>query len=259
MNLFSSFLITLPEIQRELNMPTLLRTPEEIFRTEKKDFHFIRFKQRRFEEAQADLISWLDLHIPDTRYEKIGPSENSGYISGYLGDLRIIFAESGFVESDFEGSDLQIFCKHWETPEGKSLDPRFQCYVNSYQNWVNILSQYTPQRLKPVDKGISIWWDTPIGIIYHQIGHEVAREKNLVVHPSNAKDLWFLAIQSWPELALFNIDELIYGQIYVDEKDRINVIYQNDSWIVDAEFTSGRQKAVSDWFNLSGDTIFHRA
>ena len=240
-------------------MPSLIRTPEEIFRTEKEDFYFIRFNQRRFEEAQAELISWLDLHIPDTRYEKIGPSESSGYISGYLGDLRIIFAESGFVESDFEESDLQIFCKHWETPEGQSLDPRFQCFIKSYQDWINIISQYTPERSKPIDNGISIWWDTPIGIIYHQISHEVASKKNLVVHPLNEKDLWFLAIQRWPELAVFNIDELIYGQIHVDEKECINVVYQHDSWIVDVEFTIERQKALSDWFNLSDDATFHRA
>ena len=229
-------------------MPLLIRTPEEILRAEKKDLYFIRFNQKNFEKAQNELMRWLDKHIPASSYEKMAPSEHSGYISGYFGDLRI----------DFTEADLRTFCEQWETSEGKSLDKRFQCFIKPYKDWFDGISEYAPVRTKPCGTGLFVWWDTPSGFIYHQINQDIAREQGPEFnnHPLSPKDLWFQAVQLWPELSTLNAGELFYGHNYFDKEGVANVIYDHDALFDEIDFLPERRQALLEWFNLPPTTIF---
>jgi hypothetical protein len=217
-----------------------MRTPEEIFRTEQKDLYVICFKEREFEKDQKEVMQWLDAHVPDSPYEFLAPSEALNYLCGYFGDLRIVFTEA----------DLLTYCEHWETPEGKCKDPRFQCFIKPYQKWFDEISQYAPQRAKPQGIGLAIWWNTPMGFIYHQINQELANERKLIRHPLQPHDLWFLAVRAWPELASLNPDELIYGDNSFNAKNVPFIFYFEGKRPAEVDFPIERQKALLAWFNL---------
>lgn len=75
-------------------MPLRVRTPEQIFREEKKDIFFIEFKavepldlefneESLFDEnedppGRGEIIAWLEEKLPHCKTEPLGPSENSG-------------------------------------------------------------------------------------------------------------------------------------------------------------------------------------
>lgn len=110
----------------------LVRTPDYIFREEKRDVFYIEFMRGR-EARRPDslyerkmLIRWLRKHLPHCRIEPLAPSENSGWIQGGIfGRIRIAFDEEG----------LQQFCKRWENADGSSVDPRFRLYLFRYEDW----------------------------------------------------------------------------------------------------------------------------
>jgi len=229
-------------------MPAIIRTPEEIFRTENKDLYFIQFYQKKFECTQQELIDWIEEHLPSSSYERMAPSESSCYLAGYLGDLRIDFAEA----------DLNFFCMHWETPEGKSLDERFQCFLKPYDDWFKGISQYAPIRTKPIDHGLIVWCDTPLGFIYHQIAIEVANALGLMIHPLSPRDLWFQAKQIWPELSKLESTSFIYGYNYFDKNGDVTIIYDHDVPYEEAMLIPERRQALLEWFNFSRSSRFSR-
>jgi len=111
-------------------MVMLIRTPEDIFRAEGKDVYYLHFYEwedcSKTEQIRSEMQDWFAQHLPDTRTELMGPSEHSHFVMGGPVGLRIDFSEQG----------LKAFCARWEDPEtGKSLDPRFQCFLKSYANW----------------------------------------------------------------------------------------------------------------------------
>jgi len=65
-------------------MPMLVRTPEQIFRAEKKDLYVICSNEPHARHGPGLLMiqQWITEHLPDTAMELIGPSEYSGMISG---------------------------------------------------------------------------------------------------------------------------------------------------------------------------------
>lgn len=199
-----------------------------------------------FESAQQEIILWLEQHLPTSSFERMAPSEKSGYIAGYFGDLRI----------DFNDIDLQTFCRQWETPRGRSVDDRFQCFIQPYNKWLDQISQYTPLRTMPIEGGLVVWWDTPLGFIYHWIDNEIAIAQELTVHPLSPQDLWFKAVQLWPELSTLNSKELIYGHNYFDIDGVVNIIYDHDLLFDEIIFLPERRQALLAWFNLPPCTIF---
>ena len=222
-------------------MPQLIRTPEEIFREEAKDIYFIRFKDEEPQSAAStEIETWITTNLPGTLIEPLAPSEHSGWIAGYFGDLRIDFSEDG----------LRQFCDRWEMPDGASVDGRFQCYLVPYQVWLEKHCHYMPSNLQPTYIGITVWIDTPIGILYHQLD-EASIENN---HPAKARDLWMNAGQMWPELKDVNFDDLPYGKIVrtLDKTSWI-VIYSDINLRSGLEFTDERKAALREWFNLPKD------
>lgn len=79
---------------------------------------------------------WLQANVPNSRVEMMSPSESSRWISGYFGALRV----------DFSESDLATFCARWETPDGGSVDPRFQCFLMPYKTWYEKQAKYVLYR-----------------------------------------------------------------------------------------------------------------
>lgn len=233
-------------------MPQLIRTPEDIFREEKKDIYAIHFNQDDDDlmpssdpPGRQEILQWLQENVPDSRIEKIAPSENSGFICGYFGTLRV----------DFSEADLQKFCARWETPDGTSIDPRFQCYLNPYVPWFERYAKFQPALARPDALGIAIWIDTPIGIMHHLIPLEDAKKEPLERHPGNKRNLWMHATALWPELQTLNVEKLLCGEIRAPEeiRERWCVIYQDDPF--NPSMTEAKKAALIDWFRLPKDAV----
>lgn len=226
-------------------MPYLIKTPEQIFRETGKDLYLIRFcKDKAAQEAASrDIRQWIEANLPGTRVEPLAPSEYSGWIAGYFGDLWVDFSQEGLAK----------FCARWETADGTSLDKRFQCYLMPYQSWYDKHGRFVPVREEPAGMGVTVWIDTPIGIIYHQIDPGPADYGAGITHPANARDLWMHAVHLWPELAQVELDKLDTGEIF-------RTAGHNGTWI--ATFNAGldfaranqdiedRKKAVRSWFRI---------
>lgn len=228
-------------------MPQLIRTPEQIFREEGKDIYLIRFRNRKGLNSPVgkEIQKWLHTNLPQVRIELLAPSEDSGCISGYFGDLRV----------DFSEADLTTFCARWETPEGKSVDRRFQCYLMPYQTWFEKHGHFVPTNERPTGLGLTLWWDTPIGIIHHQVSMEEAVTRNLRSHPGKPADLWMHAIRLWPELASVDATVQTYGWVEPTEPDEGG----NVRWILLIDnfpgYPKDRKEVLREWFGLPEETL----
>lgn len=111
-------------------MPQLVRTPEQIFRATKKDLYLIRFHEAKFFgfsgpiTARPEVEAWFAKHLPHIVIESMGPSEESGIITG--GCNRDMYV-------DFDDAALNYFVEVWENPDGSYKDPRWTCYYMSYE------------------------------------------------------------------------------------------------------------------------------
>lgn len=112
-------------------MPKLVRTPEDVLRQTKRDLYLVKFNVEdpwthfgaSDNPGKTELVAWLRRELPDTELEDLGPSEKCGVITGWVGrQMRI----------DFSPATLRKFCSFWEDNQGKSLDPRWQCYQIPY-------------------------------------------------------------------------------------------------------------------------------
>lgn len=139
----------------------LIRTPEDIFRAEGKDVYCLHFNQddaSQVAQTRSEMLDWLSQHLPGTRTELVGPSEHSGFLMGGPAALRVDFSEQG----------LAVFCARWENPEtGLSLDPRFQCFLMPYADWLAEHGHFVPTLDKPGHVGLAVWIDTPLGVLTH--------------------------------------------------------------------------------------------
>lgn len=222
-------------------MPQLIRTPEQIFREERCDVYYLYFNQDDLvgRATRDEMQTWFQQHMPNSPVEAMGPSEYSGWICGGPAMLRIAFTDA----------DLKKFCEVWETPDGTSIDPRFQCYLSPYQNWWDKHGQYVPTLAQPSHAGISSWIQTPLGTLNH-----VLPPDGRLKHPANVRDLWANACQQWPELAKLNLDDLNHGHVaYAAETNKWYL-----SW--NAPFSHHEcpppqhWRALADWLRLPADT-----
>jgi hypothetical protein len=191
-------------------MPLLVRSPEEIFRAEKKDIYVIHSNEEVEEDAPGLVMiqQWIRDQLPGTAMELLAPSEYSGVILGGIGHM---------VRVDFSVEGLKTFCDRWEINDD-SIDPRFQCFIYSYQKWYDKHGCFAPTREKPQGKGPVVWWYTPLGFVHHQLTQEDRREgPNLQHHPANARDIWMRVPELWPELAECDPEVLTYGYIHTDK------------------------------------------
>lgn len=228
-------------------MPMLVRTPEDIFRAEKKDIYAIHNLEgeSRHDSGMVLIAKWLKENLPQTKTELLAPSENSGFICGGInGTLRVDFTPEG----------LQMFCDRWEQNDA-SVDPRFQCYIHPYQEWFEEHGQFVPTMDKPVALGLAAWWHTPIGFVHHQIPLDEAQTKGLSAHPANQRDLWMHIAELWPEMAALNKDSLTFGCINRDlKKASWYALYTPPlEWPGRSIVTPPTPDQIRDWFCMPVD------
>ena len=230
----------------------LVRTPEEIFRSEKKDLIVISSQEgseedriwgRSIEPEGLRMIrDWIRNTMPDVKQELLGPSEYSGFISGGIGNE---------VRVDFSLEQMKIFCDRWEVND-KSIDPRFQCYILPYQVWLEEHGRFIPTKNQPDTVGVNVWWYTPQGFIHHQLDKSEVDAHEWNSHPANKHDIWANAISIWPELAELNIDCLTYGNTYKHPEDLAwTVIYVGPSpWVGNVPLYQPTDGQIRNWFRL---------
>ncbi|MBX9900326.1 MAG: hypothetical protein K2Y28_06030 [Burkholderiaceae bacterium] len=231
-------------------MPELIRTPEQIFREEEKDIYFIRFfEEARLENPKAagrsraskEMLAWLRTALPHVRVEKMAPSENSGWISGYLGDIRV----------DFSEASLAIFCQRWENSQGESNDSRLRCFLMPYDTWAQEQAKFVPTIERPTSIGATLWWDTPIGFVYHQVDDDPTTSS--AIHPGNRGAIWKHALRLWPELAAVKIVDIAEGEILKREG-----IWDSTYFLTRGDWPLSRVEALRTWFHMpDGGRVFN--
>lgn len=224
-------------------MIQLIRTPEQIFRAERRDIYSLRFLQEREDDVRQtrqEMQAWFAKHMPDSRTELLAPSEHSGFIEGGPIELRIAFTDA----------DLQQFCQRWETPDGDSNDPRFQCYQYAYQSWWNKHGHYQPTLEQPNILGPSVWVETPLGILSHVLPIEQGN-----YHPATVRDIWANACEQWPELKTLDLDNLGHGQTLWSEHVNKWLLLWNAPFheLCEVSDKPERWRKVADWLKLPAD------
>ena len=236
-------------------MPQLIRTPEDIFRAEKRDIYALHWLANSddvewiswsvFQDIWAEMVQWFAQHMPDSPTEFMACSEHSGIIVGGPISLRIALTDS----------DLQRFCQIWETPDGKSIDPRFQCYQHAYQQWWEERGHFAPTQEQPLEPGVAVWIDSPIGILSH-----VLTDDSADMHPGNERNLWANACAKWPQLQGIDLDDLCHGQVMRGQRDHgwmmlwdapFDLLCKEDPAQLDQ-----RWHHIADWLGLASDTVF---
>lgn len=225
-------------------MPMLVRTPEEIFRAEKKDLYVIHSLEDQERDAPGLLMikKWIGENLPGTLMELLAPSEYSGYIEGGVGrSLRVDFSPEG----------LKTFCDRWEVNDA-SVDKRFQCFIHLYQRWYEAHGRFVPTPDKPKGKGPIVWWHTPLGFLHHQLSVEKMNPDDGGRHPANHRDIWAQISTHWPEMISFDPDEMSHGRISVNEAGlpvRASYTLPFDDNCIG--YTSPTKEIIRDWFDLS--------
>jgi len=119
-------------------MPTLIRIPEEVLRQTRRNLYYIRFNVDPFKieekediPGRKELLDWFAKECPEVELEDLGVAQ--------IGDMVILSGCIGFLlRVDFDKASLAKFCTTWETPEGASLDPRWQCIVYPYKHYLKL-------------------------------------------------------------------------------------------------------------------------
>ena len=222
-------------------MPQLIRTPEDIFRAERRDVYALQFTQtneRDICRTRDEMQAWFAQHMPGSPTELLAPSEHSGFIVGGPVGLRIAFTDD----------DLQRFCQRWETPDGQSIDPRFQCYQYPYDRWWAKRGHYVPTLDQPSSLGAALWVETPLGVV----SHVLPAEHN---HPANVRDIWANACQQWPELQALDLEQLAYGKVVYSTHRKQWLLLWNaplsEDWSESEK--PERWRTVVDWLRLPAD------
>lgn len=115
-------------------MPMFVHNFTSYFYEKQRDLYFVTFSQVKkgplglpdVQDYEAipgrrELLKWIKENLPDT---KVGPIFAYDSDSGF-----ITMPYDGSIFLEFAPEDQKKFESRWETPEGKSLDERWQCYL----------------------------------------------------------------------------------------------------------------------------------
>lgn len=206
-------------------MPMLISTPEAWMREQQRDLYLIQFKvgeedifghskkkkqgRNTLEKAEADLRAWFAEHLPNVPLQEFGPSEYSGFLCGgprYLG-------------ADFTPEALAIFESQQETPEGQSVDPRWQCYVMPFARWIEKLDGFPLLKADELPTEFNArWFDTSEGILL--LGQNAAE------HIPAERDGWFQLQRLFPSLKGLGLDSIAHGTCMINS----NRAFINKDW-----------------------------
>ena len=230
-------------------MPMLVRTPEDIFRAEKKDLYVIHSKEEVERDAPGLLMikEWVKANLPGTKMELLAPSEHSGMICGGIGKM---------IRIDFSPEGLQAFCDRWEQNDA-SVDPRFQCFIYPYERWWNKHGRYVPTNVAPQKPGVASWWYTPIGFIHHTLDPSGSDVAGMPSHPATPSDIWAHAVEIWPDLKSVDPDQLTYGRVHWSKSSqKYSVTRFEPLWGADDAKWVPTASQVMAWFGLPESTEY---
>lgn len=249
-------------------MPQLVRTLNQIMREERKDVYFVRFhnadapsesacsirRNGTGSAARKHLLAWLKRNLPSTCTEPIYPEGALGGIDRKLADIRIDFDEGG----------LARFCAEWERPDGKSIEPHFQCYIEPFDRWRAGISECMPTFERPESIMACLFWDTPKGFLHHaaRTTGEERFQCPLVINTANPDNVWFLAGEMEPEWRNVDLAEFVGGCIHYDQEKqnwRVHIGFfssmshfeRNDQYRLNPE----NQRRICEWFGLPPERV----
>lgn len=226
-------------------MQRVIRTPEDIFREEHRDVYALEFSEDglKLKEAMRAMEKWLMKNLPLSNAEKIAPSVHSGWLwlEGAPRNLSINFSDG----------DLIKFFEKWLTLDGQSKDPSFICRFYSYTQWWEKHGHFMPTFEKPLKPNVSLWIETPLGILSHVITDEV-----LSRHPSTVEDLWANARKKWPQLESFRLKDLRNGSIDIMSINPIkwNLVWEAPKRLGPTDKNNASWNSILDWLCLPQDT-----
>lgn len=230
-------------------MPTRVRTPEDVFRAEKKDLYILRSMEARCRSAPGlkMIQGWIKQNLPGTHMELLGPSEKSGVILGGIG--RDVWV-------DFSAEGLATFCARWEIGD-QSVDPRFQCFALLYEPWFRAHGRFIPTRDQPIGIAPTLWWYTPLGFIHHQLP-ETDRQ-GVDSHPASVYDILNSAKELWPELKDIEPCAMSHGRIICssDSKKRW-AEYENAVTGYTVHWIPSEAE-IRQWFGLPPEIRMHNS
>lgn len=226
-------------------MRRVIRTPEDIFREEHRDVYAIEFIEDglKLKEAMRAIEKWLTKKLPLSKAEKIAPSVHSGWLwlEGAPRNLSINFSDV----------DLIKFFEKWLTLDGQSKDPRFICRFYSYSQWWQKHGHYMPTLAKPSRPNVSLWIETPLGILSHVIS-----DKGLSRHPSTVEDIWANACKKWPQLQQHKLKNLRHGNVDITSKNpvRWSLVWEAPYELWPDTSSKASWDSILDWLCLPENT-----
>lgn len=120
-------------------MPRSFRSPEQVLRDTQQDLYFIQFDASFDDEppipGKDELLAWFQRELPDVAWEDLGPFEELGYLSGGCGVL---------VRVGLDEATAKHFAAAWENEDGSSKDPRWVCYLYTYQQFLESGREQAP-------------------------------------------------------------------------------------------------------------------
>lgn len=122
------------------DMPRRIDNFTSYFHRKQRDLYFVTFTQATKDpmgfpavrdceaiDGRRELLDWLREKLPSTDVGPILPFDSdSGFIA---------MPYDGSIYVDFTPEDLEKFENRWETPDGKSIDSRWQCYLYTLEEY----------------------------------------------------------------------------------------------------------------------------
>lgn len=229
-------------------MTRRIRTPEDIFREERRDVYALEFTQKgtELQKAMRAMAQWLGNQLPASLAEPMAPSQQDGWLwlEGVPSNLSLNFAEG----------DLVKFFQHWLTPNGQSKDPRFICRFYSYSQWWEQHGHYTPTLAKPLAPNVALWIESPLGILSHCV-----TDTDLTQHPSTVEDLWANACEKWPHLQGLKLVDLRRGSVDKTSQNPMRwcFIWEAPSTLCPDPDNPATWHSIMNWLCLPPDTPIH--
>lgn len=167
-------------------MPQIISTPEDWFRTQRRDLHVIcyrktkgklteRSKKAYYKQARNDLNLWIAHQMPGTSISIIASSEYDGWI----------FGGPSYLAVDFDQVGVTLFKAAWDA------DSPWYVETWTIANWRKRIdaTQLLPSPVGELQN--LLWWDTPRGFLL--LGSD-AEGRTL-----SAADGWWKLQQIFPE------------------------------------------------------------
>lgn len=199
-------------------MPMLLSTPERWFRTRQCDFYEFRpadAEDDRPVDLPAELTDWLAASFPDRELQPLGPSEHSGWISGGPA-MKVL---------PLNTEEVQRYSQRWEDANGKSLDPRWQCFQWPCQMWRDRCARIEVTAGMP-PAGTPFRWLLCSAGLYWLRGSYSDETQHSKFPGEPCFDDWWVVCQHFPEVLAATNAPFMMGSDYEKADGKRTVIFE---------------------------------